>query len=379
MKSKCLFIILAAVVGSSSSTSLCADATNGAAATPAPPLRVVVDPRVELLSILFRFADNPEYNTPGIPSYAEDVDRRFGQFRDHPAVKLARKLCQTRHISFDAPMSLAVHLTETTNLQLRVPLRPLPEGLDRRWTANDVNHFVKAARQFVNDTSFQTFIEQHRPLYHAASARMQAVMEKEGHLEWFDAFFGRRPQASFTLTIGLLNGPGNYGTHFRAADGHEELFCVLGASGADGQGLPKFGSDAVSIVVHEFCHSYCNPLVDRHLRELEPSGDALFKQVSEKMRSQAYNGGVTLLHESLVRACVVRYRRQYEGEQVARDVIQIEKKNGFLWMPELSDLLQDYEARREQYPALEDFSPRLVAFFAEAAGNVSRMQDGAGH
>jgi hypothetical protein len=92
------------------------------------------------------------------------------------------------------------------------------------------------------------------------------------------------------------------------------------------------------------------------------------------MRSQAYINGWTFLCESLVRACVVRYRRQYEGEQVARYVIQFEKQNGFLWMQELSDLLGEYEAHREQYPTLEDFSPRLVAFFAEAAKHVSKVQ-----
>ena len=178
------------------------------------------------------------------------------------------------------------------------------------------------------------------------------------------------------MIISFLNGTGNYSADFRTPDGHEELFCVLGASGTGGQGLPAFRHDAASIVVHEFCHSYCNPLVDRHLRELQPSGEALFQRVSEKMRSQAYRGGATLVKESLVRACVVRYRRQYEGEQVARAVIQFEKQNGFLWMSELADLLQDYEAHREQYPALEDFSPRLSAFFADAAKNVSKMQTG---
>ena len=33
----------------------------------------------------------------------------------------------------------------------------------------------------------------------------------------------------------------------------------------------------------------------------------------------------------------------------------------------MSDLLGEYEAHRDQYPTLEVFSPRLVAFFAETA------------
>jgi hypothetical protein len=66
--------------------------------------------------------------------------------------------------------------------------------------------------------------------------------------------------------------------------------------------------------------------------------------------------------------------RQYEGEEAARRAIQAEKRNGFLWMPEMSDLLAEYEAHRDQYPTLEDFSPRLVAFFAETARNFRKTQ-----
>jgi hypothetical protein len=374
MKLKYLFIILAGIVGASSSTLLFAETTNRAAAESAQPLRIVVDPRVELLSIVFRLAGNPEYNTPRVQSYAEDVEKRFGKFRDHPAVKLAQKLYQTRHISYNAPMSLAVQLTDTTNIQLRVTLRPWPGGLDRRWTASDVNHFVKVARQFVKDTSFQDFIAQHHALYQTTAARMQAVIEKDGHIEWFDTFFGKRPNASFAVIIGLLNGTGNYGAQFRAADGREELYCFLRAGGTDSQGLPEFTCNELPLLVHEFSHSYCNPIVERHFAKFQPSADALYKPVSEQMRSLAYGNGQVLLQESLVRACVIRYRRRYEGEEVGRYVIQFEKQQGFLWMQELSDLLGEYEAHREQYPTLEDFSPRLVAFFAEAAKNVSKMQ-----
>ena len=43
-------------------------------------------------------------------------------------------------------------------------------------------------------------------------------------------------------------------------------------------------------------------------------------------------------------------------------------------MQEMSDLLGDYESHREKYPTLEDFSPRLAAFFTETAKNFSKMQ-----
>jgi hypothetical protein len=350
---------------------MAAESTNRAASPMAPgsahSLRVVVDPRVELLSLIFRLAGNPEYNKARVESYAEDAEKQFGKYRGHAVVKLARELRDTRGVSYDAVPSLAIQLSDAEQVKLKLPLEPWPEGLDERWTAPEVSNFLAAARQFVKGSSFQEFIEQHRPLYQTSVTRMQTLMEKEARLEWFDGYFGQRRHASFTVALELLSGGNCYGPHFRAADGHEELYCVLGVWQTDKQGLPEFTRNTLPTAVHEFCHSYANPLIERHLAELQASGESLFGHVAGRMRSQNYGNGQTLLKESLVRVCVIRYLRQYEGEEAARRAIQAEKRNGFLWMPELSDLLGDYEAHREPYPTLEDFAPRLVAFFAETA------------
>ena len=115
--------------------------TNGAPSPSKPPLQIRVDPRVELLSVLFRLAGNPEYNQGKVPTYTADVEKQFGPFREHAAVRLARKLRQSHGVSYDACMSMAVHLTDVDELQTIVPLSPWPAGLDRRWTPDDVEKF----------------------------------------------------------------------------------------------------------------------------------------------------------------------------------------------------------------------------------------------
>jgi hypothetical protein len=331
------------------------------------PLRVTVDPRVELLSLIFRLAGNPEYNMGRVGSYAADADKRFKAFQDHPVVKLARRLHENHSVSCDACMDMAVHLTDAHAPQFIVPLDPWPKGLDRRWEPKDVTDFLAAARQFVQDSSFKQFIEQHRELYQTTELRMRELMEKEAHLEWFNPFFGEHPQAAFTVVPGLLNGPCNYGMHCRDTAGKEEMFCILGVSDTDWHGLPNFNREMLGTVVHEFSHSYANAIIDRHQAELAAAGKKLFAPVAAQMRSQGYDKWLTMLRESLVRASVVRYLRQYDGEQAARREIQNQKKRGFLWMEGLSNRLAEYEAQRERYPSLEAFAPRLVAFFNECA------------
>jgi len=357
------------------------EATNSAALVPnspnmssTPKLRVLVDPRIELVSLLFRLAGNQEYNQARVEAYTTDVEKQFGSFRNHPAVTLASELRNSRGVSFDACMSLAVALTGTAEPALKVPLEPWPNFLDERWTVQSASNFVALADRFVRDTQFEKFITAHHDLYQTTESRMQDLMEKEAHLDWFNNFFGERAQAKFTLILGMLNGGCCYGPHCRGASGNEELFCILGVWATDKQGLPVFEKDVLATVVHEFCHSYANPIIDRHSREVEAAGLKLFAPVANQMSRQAYGEAQTMLRESLVRASVVRYLRHYGGSTAADREIQDQKGHGFLWMQELSDLLGQYESQRAEYPTLESFSPRLVAFFNDYAEHFAKQQ-----
>lgn len=335
-----------------------------------PPLRVMVDPRVELLSIVFRLAGNDEYNRGRVESYTEEVEKHFGIYRNHPTVELARQLRAKQGISFDAVMAMAGHISDTESIRERVPLDPLPPTLDNRWTPRSAREFLEKLRAFVTDSDFNGFFRQHQELYDLTAARMRAVLQKHAHLEWFDSFFGPRQGADFILAPALLNGPGNYGVRCRTPQG-EQLFCILGVWSTDVKGLPAFTKDALPTVIHEFTHSYTNPIVEAHLKELRPAGKKLFPQVAAAMRRQAYGTWETVMRESLVRACVIRYTRRYDGGVAAAMATLEERSRSFLWMNDLALLLGEYEAHRDRYPTLETFMPRVIAFFNDYAAKAS--------
>jgi hypothetical protein len=339
--------------------------------SPHATVTVGVDPRVELMSVIFHLAGNPEYNQGRVESYTKDVESHFGQFRKHRAMELARDLRRKRGVSYDACMSMAVHLTDAYELAEKVPLSPRPESLDGRWTPDEAREFLKATRQFVKETSFKTFITKHRPLYDVTESRMKALLAKEGHVDWFDRFFGARPKASFTVALGLVNGGCCYGARCRYSDGNEELFCILGVWQTDKEKMPQFTRDMLRTVVHEFCHSYANPIIDRHEAELKAAGEKIFPHSAEAMRRQAYNNWKTMFYESLVRASTLRYVRQYDGAMAGWLATQEEKARGFPWIEDLSTLLGEYETHRDRYPTLESFSPRLVTFFNEYAEKLA--------
>lgn len=340
----------------------------------APEVDVRVDPRVELMSVIFRLAGNPEYRQGKVDTYTKAVDAHFGEFDDHAVVRRARDLRRKRGVSFDAVMSMAVHLADAEKLGESVPFKPKPKALDSRWHPNEARAFLKDARRFVRDTKFAAFFEQHRELYETAVTRMQKVLREDAQLEWFDQFFGARPTAKFELALGMLNGGACYGPRVIHRDGQEDLYCVLGVWQTDFDGLPFFESSMLGTVVHEFCHSYCNRLVDAHYDKLEKAADMLYPRVAERMKKQAYGNAKTMMYESLVRACVVRYLHEAEGRRASRSQIRSDEGRGFLWLGELADLLGQYEKQRDQYPTVDAFMPEVVAFFDGYAASFDEKQ-----
>ncbi|MGE5611359.1 MAG: DUF4932 domain-containing protein, partial [Bacillota bacterium] len=129
-----------------------------------------------------------------------------------------------------------------------------------------------------------------------------------------------------------------------------------------------FPKSVLPTVIHEFCHSYANPLIEKHATALEPAGSTIFPKVKQLMVRQAYDNWQTMLIESLVRVCVVRYRYATEGSFAALAEITEQTSRGFAWTGSLSKLLTDYEQHRDQYPTLDSFMPRIIAFFNDYAG-----------
>ncbi len=339
--------------------------------SPDPSVPVRVDERVELMSIVFRLAGAGEYTmAPGLASYVKEVDAHFGPFKDHAAIKLAARLRAERGIGFDAVASYAVHLRGGPQLEPKIPFDDPKSDLESRWSPEAAAEFLTALQQFADDTKAFEFFEDHREFYVAAAQRLETEIARRPYRQWLDGFFGGSAEAEFTGIVGLLNGGGNYGMKVVHPDGRLEILPIIGASRFDAAGLPIFNSNDAGTVAHEFCHSFCNPLVDRFADQLVPAGDKIFPFRETLMRPQAYSGGRTMLYESLVRACTHRFLCAHGNEREAAGDLQQEVSRGFLWTPALSALLHEYETSRDKYPTLESFMPRIVEFFDKLAGTI---------
>ncbi len=329
-----------------------------------------VDERVELLSIVFRLAGNPEYSMNEPKAYTRDIDAYFAHYKDHPAVTLARQLRITKGVSYNAVMAMAVHLSEPPALSPVIPFTN--QAPDARWGKADAGRFARLLRDFYRDTHFDKFFAVHRPMYEKAESSFQTVLSSV-NLDWHRKFYGEIPNGNFRILLGMNNGAGNYGPKLVLPDGREELYAILGCWTFDNDGNPIYTLDGgyEGTIIHEFNHSFVNPLVDRNWKDLA-AAETIYGPVSEKMKSLAYADARAMMYESLVRAAVILYF-EAQGEKPAglQRRARNEQSMGFLWMPGLCDLLRRYAADREHYPTLASYMPQVTRFYQDLAPYVA--------
>jgi hypothetical protein len=242
--------------------------------------------------------------------------------------------------------------------------------MDSRWTPESAKEFLALARQFVAQTDFKGFLDKHELLYQTAVQRMQETLDKQGHLEWFDSFFGPKKGADFHVVLGMLNGGPSYGARLKRPDGQEDLYSIIGVWMVDSQGQPTFPPDVVPTVVHEFTHSYTNALVAQFAKELQGPGEKIFPYVAAQMRQQAYSDWRTMMYESLNRACGLRYILATQGPAALQKAVAYETSRSFYWVGDLAEVLGEYDTQPKKYSDLAQFFPRIVAFFNDYARNA---------
>jgi hypothetical protein len=357
---------LSLVLGGCATPAAIAPATAQAATE---PLEVRVDERVELLAIIFRLAGAQEYSGRQVALYADAIDKYFGPHRDHPAVTAARELRAEYGIGHNAVADLAVHLSPIPELKERVPLE---DGqLDPRWRPGAARAFLHQIRAFAAETNAAGFFAQQRPLYHVAERRMRTLAAHEADLPWVQAYFGGAPDERLIIVPAPANGQVAYGPRFHGSSGEREFYAIINVWQVDEDGWPAFSVSTAYTIVHEFGHSYVTPLIVERYDDLQPAGEALLVHFGDEMRSIGYSQGDTILHESIIRAAVARYKLAHMGEATARGELTRQRRLGFLWIDEVYDLLAEYEQNRDHYPTFRDFYPVVRGYFAGLAPRVS--------
>jgi hypothetical protein len=324
-----------------------------------------VDERVELMSIVFRLAGAREYVTNKIPMYVDEVDKYFEKYKSHPLIKYSTTLLNKYDVSYDAVAQFAIFLEiKKSNIIFRKDIKI--ENLDDRWQRDSIPKYIVLLNDFYKKTKFHDFFVENKKIREIAEENFAKEVTDKIDFDWFNKFFGYLPEKKFHIIISLANGPNHYGPNIVYKNGEKEFFAIIGSWQADENGYPTYkdkNRSTESTLIHEISHSFCNPLVFEYQNELLPQAVIFYNLNKNKLLNLGYGGANIFLYEILVRACVIIYESEHKQEYYnEKNKFTKEIDRGFLYIPQLVNVLKEYRNDRINNKTLRDFMPEIVKF-----------------
>lgn len=323
------------------------------------------DERIELMSVICHLAGFGEYNMNLGGKYIAEIDSFFAGVKNHPVIEMMDSLRQYNGISFDSPMAFAVNLQKEGNQFTLINDTIVPE---RRWNGVDFQKVTKNISDFYIASNFSKFFDSHKLFYQEMCEIFNSNVISKFNQKWYEQFYGTEPTENFEVIIGFVNGGGNYGPSRQLPGKPRDVYAIMGYA-LDENGESYYCSDPqsyLSTLVHEFNHSFVNPLADdsRFNSRIQQPAEKMYQLSQQTMRRSAYAGWKNLVNESIVRAAVIRYLidNNTPKDEIRQSIID-EMSVGFYWTPELVKCLSEYSENRNRYHTIADFYPNLIKFF----------------
>jgi len=321
---------------------------------------------IELVSIVAHLAGIDGYVWDNVVTdYIDEIDQAFQPFVSHPAVKFARKKLYSKGFNWHFPVTVALkfHLVDGT-IQ---PDEELVADFDNYYlniSRKNEAKFMELLQNFYDDTNFHQFYMDHETLYSECEAAMQEIANLL-EMGWYDTFFGPKNNVEQHIYLGILTGPANYAVHQMKKDGTEIVNAVMGCCKRNSEGKVFYGIHyTLPIIIHEFNHSYCNPLDDEVWDQIKDKATEIFATDPAFYKSIAYGAPLFVMNETFVEACMIRYLMSHEinlGRFTVEDFINADESGKkFLLIRPVIEALEERETNPDLYPTMREFLPRYV-------------------
>lgn len=328
----------------------------------ADSLKIMVDPRIELLSAVQLDSDY-ETLTKLEFRYASDMKEYFRNHKNHMAVRTFRRLRNIGY-GYDAPPTSMLYLSEPPELKQNIDFDE--DIIKRTGNEKSLTDFIGYLRNFGSDADFPDFYEKNLPFYQAIVDNVYNDIKDMKLTKALDDYYGMEVN-SYNIILAPMFHDGGYGPRIKGTNGLYDVYALIGPSGTidgeDSEKIPDFSVDTIQYLVwHEFSHSFVNPATEKYADEINKYSD-LFTNIRTQMEAQAYPEWTICVNEHIVRAITARLTYIYSGQAAGDQSVANEKSKGFYYIEPLCDSLIIYEENRDKYPTFESYYPELIKVF----------------
>lgn len=314
---------------------------------------IFVNPAVECLGVAFILGDF-KFNRPrSNRDYIEMVQERFKEYKDHEFVKYIRYVVEETETYFiySQPIQMALDVIENK--------KPTKEFLSENCASMQIfDDFKRLFIKFVKDINFNQFFNEMSGFYIEIINQYINDLKQYTPSEYLFDFLG---MSSKNLNVMLMVGvtSSNYGIKRG-----KNLYCCARPY-HESRSLGKIDyfynkADASTLLLHEFAHSFINPLTAKYRKDVNKMDINKFKEALDK---NTYGDHYeTVINETIIRAIECLYVKKYlpnDYESFKQGYIE----DGFVYIPQLEKLYEEYLSNRDKYKTIKQFYPKIIEFF----------------
>jgi tetratricopeptide (TPR) repeat protein len=333
-----------------------------AAAAPTSTMTARVDPRIELLGVIQYLAGRHKHG-PEIPSYIAGIDRRFKNFRGHPAVKSYRDLADKAR-GEEGLAVIVFCLSDPPELSWTCapPLRP-KEHIEMVGGEQASDLLLTELRDFARASDFQGFLDGHRKEYSSYEDAVRQELKDRDYLSLIEDYVGPlHSRLNVILSLAYRSGQLSYIIPYPFAgakvqvSGPFDVFTLMEPQVVAGK--PRF---AIGGFWHELLCVAIDPILTEHCEEIDGLS-YLRGAVAKQCQPQWFPCATNLINAAVLDRLSLK--------------LGISGPFGTPVWPQnsygdygraLSRSLEDYEKRRDLYPSLREFYPQLMSAFSGLA------------
>jgi hypothetical protein len=321
-------------------------------------LTVKVDPRMELLAVIQHYTSwAGQRHTKLHFQYIDDIDAYFKNYSSHPAILMSEQL-SNNNFNYDAPPSFVLYHSDPPEFKHIIPYSSYL--VNRAGGEQNLKEFADKIRDFAQTTNFKSFFDSHKSFYEQIENNIRTTIGSTNYISILEAYYGEKKHSYNIIPTPLFHS-GGYGPEISTSEG-QEIYNICGPQTLTPiSNQPSFGTQdyMLYILLHEFSHSFVNPVAAKYSSEINASA-SLFNPIQNKMQQMAYGDWQTCVNEHLVRANTARFADQLRGNAIKDLYLQSEIQNGFIYITKIDSIMQIYEKNRGTYPTYGSFFPEII-------------------
>ncbi len=212
----------------------------------------------------------------------------------------------------------------------------------------NIEILLEEMNQFYLEVNFNQYLAEAKPYYEKAHKELLNIKPNDTFIPAMEDYYQKEFNSYHLIPSLLIPSGMGFALHFNPI-GKQDIFNVFGP--LNDQNLLENNLNMgfqdinrmLELSIHEFGHSFSNPVLDEISDSLINASEQLFQPIASDMSDQAYHTWDTSLKEHFVRAGEVILSREI-GNREAAEKLKNHYINDrkFIYLPQILSVLEEY-------------------------------------